>query len=889
MKTNPPKWADQFLCWFCNPELLEDLQGDLYEIFDRKLDEGRRKHASFLFVWLVFRSFRWSVIQRATTRKNSIYNMTWINFKIALRVLMKDRLNTALNLTGLTIGIACFLLLGLYVKQELAYDQFHSKKDRIYRSWLKEDYGEGKTFFSSFTPLRFESLFETEFPEIETAVQMITQQNLVGRGENRINEPIAIVSPEFFEVFDFTIISGNKVNPINGRNDLAISENYAEKYFGTENPIGKTLAIQFGEEIRDFNVNSVFKNLPIESSIKFDLAISNEINNTLFSERVRNEWYTIIPETFILLKENSDISSVNEKIQDVVMSKIGDEVDRGEYNIGFQPLTDIHLNPDIPSGSVPAGNPQYILILGLIGVLVLIIACINYTTIAVGQSIKRTREVGIRKVLGARKITLIGQYMSESILLALTSMAIGTVITYFIVPIFNQLAGTEIVLQFTYWHIMTYLLIGITIGLVAGSYPSLILSGFKVINNLKGGSKSSGNTSTRKGLVVFQFLVTVFLISTTIIMRQQINFLQAKDLGYQYEAVLAAQLIPDQSSDRLSQFINSGYANGQLLKSKLEKHPEISNIAMGSHVFGTSGWARMAFTDDQGAFRKFRLLSVDSEYLNAFNIKIKEGRNFESDNGLDQRQSVILNQTAAEYFGLTKPIGAKLPGKNFGEHRIIGVTDDFHFSSLHSKIEPLVIVQNVVPILRGVSDTGFGDSLIPKITFTYSGANLANAARILEKEWGEVFKNEKCDYHFINDRINAQYESEIRTNTLISIATVLSIIIASLGLLGLTLLIINNKEKEISIRKVMGASPLSIFKLLAKGFSVQLLISIFLSIPITILLMNKWLENFAYSISIGAGVFLISGFVSMLLAALVITYHTIKAASVNPANSLRSE
>lgn len=889
MNINPPKWPDKFLAWFCNPELLEDLQGDLYEVFRRKYDKGKKKQASILYFWLVLRSLRWSVIKREKQHKNSIFDMTLINFKIAFRVLLKDKFNTTLNLIALTIGIACFLLLGLYVKQELVYDQFHNKKDRIYRSWLKEDYGEGKIFFNSETPLRFEKLFEENFPEIETAVQYILQRNLVGRGENRINEPLAIVSPEFFDVFDFTIINGNTENSFEDKNSIVISQKYAEKYFGNENPIGKILAIQFGEEIRDFNVSAIFLDMPNSSSIKFDLAISNENNDTMFSEGVLNAWFTIIPETYILLKENTDIASVNAKIQDVVMSHLSEELNRNEYNIGFQPLTDIHLNPDVPAGNAPIGNPQYVLILGVIGLLVLVIACVNYTTISIGQSLKRTREVGMRKVLGAKRLTLIYQYLSESLLLALTSVIIGTVVTYFLIPVFNKLAGTEIIFQFEFWHLGIYLLIGLIIGLVAGSYPALIISGFTIISILKGGNQSTGKLSAKKGLVVFQFLVTIFLISTTLIMKQQINYLQNKDLGYNYNAVISAQLIPDPSADRMSKVINSGFSNGQLLKSRLENYPKISNIAMGTHIFGTNGWTQFAYTDDKGIFRRFRFLTVDTEYLEAFDIKMKEGRNFEVGNSLDQRQSIILNEAAVKYFGLENPVGAKLPGKDFGEHRIIGVTKDFHFSSLHSQIEPLIIAQNIIPIASGISDSDITDTIVPKLVFTYSGSNLSEASEILTKEWQAIFRDEKCDYHFIDQRINSQYENETRMNKLITVATILSIVIAGLGLLGLTLLVINSKEKEIGIRKVMGASPMAIFKLLAKGFSIQLLISIILSIPLTIWLMNNWLQNFAYSIEIGVEVFLISGIVSIMIAAIVITYHTVKAANVNPVNSLRSE
>ncbi|WP_370086361.1 ABC transporter permease [Ekhidna sp.] len=891
----PPKWADRFLEWYCDESLVEDLQGDLYELYLKRREKRGGLIANISYFWWVLRSVRLSAIKKNQKLKNSIFAMTRNNFKIALRVLWRDKFNSSLNLFGLIIGITCFLLLGFYVKQEISFDHFHSKKDRIYRSWLKEDYGEGQVFFNSHTPLRFESLFEDNFPEVEKSVQYILSNFLVGRGENRINESVAIISPDFFEVFDFQLIEGDKDKPLPTPNDIIISQEYARKYFGDNDALGKTISLEVGQDIKDFKVSGIFKDIRYESSINFDLAISTDNNRTLFSERAMNAWFNVVAETYVLLKEGASIDNVNDKMQDVVLSQMGDvsygdeAMQRDQYNIGLQPLTDIHLNPDIPLGNAPVANPQYVFILGTIGLLVLIIACINYTTLSAGQSLRRAKEVGMRKVLGAYKGTLVYQYLSESILLTTIAMLIGATFSYLLIPTFNRLTGTEIFLQFEMWHVGIYALLALIIGTIAGSYPALVLSGFKTINILRGGNQSPGKMTTRKGMVVFQFLITVFLITTTLIMRKQIEYLQNKDLGIKYDAVISTQMRASPSAQRLSERITSGFDNGQLLKSRLEKYPEISDVAMGSHVFGTSGWAHLAYSDDKGVFRWFRLLCVDANYFKTFGIDMLQGRGFEEGNGLDMRQSVVLNKSAVEHFGLKNPLGAKLPGDEFGDHQIIGVTDDFHYSSLHSEVEPLVIVMNPVPIFMGISDANFADSPIPKLVFTYNGSNLSEGTDILKKEWEALFPNESWNFNFIDEQIAAQYESEARMNKLVTIATILSIIIASLGLLGLSMLVVNSKVKEIGIRKVMGASPVSIFRLLARGFSIQLLIAIILSIPITIYMMNKWLDNFAYRTDIGVWIFAISSLASLLIAFLVISYHTMRAAKVNPVNSLRTE
>lgn len=889
MKEQPPKWASRFLEWYCRPELLEDLQGDLYEIFRYQLEETNVKRANWQFIWLVIRSFRPSAIKAPMLFKNSSFMKSSINLKVAFRVLRRDWSNTMINLFGLTIGITCFLLLGLYVKQELSFDHFHSKKDRIYRSWLREDYGEGKVFFNSSTPIRFEALFEDEFPEVERSVQLAPLPFLTGKGENKIQESVALISPDFLEVFDFELLSGNAEAPIPTKTDLLISNAYAKKYFGDENPVGKSFYLSFGPELREFTVSALMADIREESSIRFDLAISTENFKDLFGERTMKAWFNIVPETYVLINEESSVESMESRVQDVVMSYLEGSVERDVYQIGFQPLTDIHLNPDIPLGFAPVGNPQYVSILGFVGVLVLIIACINYTTLSAGQSIKRSKEVGVRKVLGAPRRGLIGQYLSESILLSQVAMLLGTLAAILLIPTFNILAGVSLVYVFKWWHLGLYLIISLSIGLLAGGYPAIVISGFKIINILRGSSQSVGGMSIRKVLVVVQFLVTVFLLSTTLIMKKQVNYLENADLGFQHEAVISTQLPSDPEARRLSQSILSGMENGQLLKAKLEQHPEISRIARGSHVFGTNGWAGLAYTDDKNVFRRFRLLVVDDDYLNAFGIELVDGRGFQSENGLDQRQSVILNETAAKYFDLENPVGSKLPGNKFGEHRIIGVVKDFHFTSLHSEIEPLVIVQNIIPIVEGISDTNFGDSVVPKLVFTYTGSNLTRATEILKNEWEATFPNVSWNFDFISENLKAQYEGEARMNKLITVATILSIVIASLGLLGLIMLVANSKVKEIGIRKVMGASSTAIFGLLSRGFAWQLIIAIVLSVPLTLLLMNRWLENFAYRTDIGIGLFVLSGIVSASVASVVIIYHTLRAMRINPVNSLRSE
>ncbi len=884
----PPKWMDSILQWYCHEELLEDLQGDLHEIFQSKYESIGHKRARLYYFWLIIRSFRLNAIKKPKLNSNTMIKTQ--NFKIAARVLWRDKFNTVLNTVGLTIGILCFLLLGMYVVQEVSFDRFHSQKDRIYRVWLLEDYGDGKIFFNAQTPYRFESLLEDNFPEVERAIQYMVRNYPVSQDKNNyINETVAYISPDFLQVFDFELLEGTREELFTGKFDVVISEKYAEKYFGAPNAIGEKLYVQIGEDVREFTVSAILENFPVNSGIQFDIALSSQFVMEQLSERVANAWMTVDPETYILLSEKASISAIEDKMQDVIMSLSSGEFNRGEYSPGFQPLTEIHLNPEIPLGNVPVNNPKYVYIMAVLGVLVLIIASINYATLSVGKSLKRTREVGMRKVLGAEKSSLILQYLSESFLIAFISSVIGSVLSIALVPVFNNLTGLDLIYTFQWWHLLIVFGLALAIGFLSGIYPSLVLSNTKIIRMLMNSQGSKSNHTIRKVMVTFQFIVTVFLISSSLIVKKQLEYIQNKDLGYNYDASIYVPIHSDADNGNLLTRVQSAVSNAQILKNSLSKYTEINNVTMSSHTFGNPGWANLAFTDKDDNFRRFRLLQVDADYFEAFDIDLEEGRLFEPGNGLDQRQSVILNQAAVEYFEFDNPIGKSLPGNEFGEHQIIGVVEDFNFSSLHYEIEPLIIVQNILPIYMGISDGDIMSSVLPKLQFKYSGNNLLKVEEILKDEWQKAFPNRKLEFGFMDELINQQYQQEARLNKLTTIGTIISVIIASIGLLGLTVLVINSKEKELGIRKIMGASPAQLFRLLISSFSIQLIIGVILSIPITLYLMNSWLDEFAYRTSPGILVFVISAIISIVISVLVISFHTWKAALINPVNSLRSE
>lgn len=887
---SPPRWADRFLQFYCKEEFLEEIQGDVHELFEQRIEKKTIRKAKAMFAWDVLRFFKWSNIRRSNKFNSNFITMTTNNFKIAFRVLWKQKFNTLLNVLGMAVGIACFLQIAFFVNQELSFDQFHAKKDRIYRAWVLEDYGEGALFFNTTTPPIFEETLEQDIPEVESAIQFDHTNQLVGRGADKLQERLTMASPEFFDYFDFKLIKGNTVAPLENMTDIVITAAYARKYFGNDDPIGQPLAIAFGTELKEFYVSAVVDDMPKNSGLQFNMMFSNANKDLLYSEGMQKAWMNISPETYVVIKEGMNVEDAESKLPAMVMSYLTGRVEEGEYQIGFQPLTDIHLNPDFPVGYTPVSNPQYVYILGAIGLLVMIIACVNYTTLTVGQSLKRAKEVGVRKVVGAGQGSLLWQYMSESILVAFLAMGLGLFFTSMTLPLFNELANTELSMPLAAMDIGLYAGLAALIGLISGIYPALILSRFNVIAVLRGASNASkGKHAARKGMVVFQLLLTVFLISSTLIMKQQMNYLQSKDLGINYDAMISVPLRPAPESEGMMAAINSAMEKGELMKAVLAANPSISDMAMGSHVVGTPGWLQLGFRGNDNIFRKFRMLIVDPHYLDAFDINILEGRSFDPNSGLDKRQAIILNQEALNLFAIEDPIGSKIPGPDFGEHQIIGTTDDFNFASLHSSVEPLVIVMNPLPIFQGISDSDSPDSPMPKLVFRFTGENLAEVADLVEGAWLSVYPNEDLTYNFVDEAMEMQYASEARVNRIVGIATVLSVFIASLGLLALTILVVNTKLKEIGIRKILGASPNTIFMMLFKNFSMQLLLSIMLSVPITYFLMKNWLNEFAYKITIGPEMFLLSGGLALLIVLLVIGYHAIRASKTNPVNSLRAE
>jgi putative ABC transport system permease protein len=810
--------------------------------------------------------------------------------KIAFRSLWRSKVHTLINVLGLSLGIACCTLIALFVWDEWTFDTFHTKADRIYRVYVKEDWGENQQFFNTVTPFPMGPVLLENLPEVEKQVRLNFISTQVKVADHQFNEQVFIGGQDFFDVFDFEVVRGEH-QALHSQSSVVITKRMAKKYFGESNPIDRVISMQLGESFEDFYVKAVVEDIPSNSSIQFNILISDLNYPKLYSQRaLTSGWFNITPETYVLLKEGADANQVESKFPSLFKTILGEEnFVKSKYSPGLQPFTDIHLNNEFPAGIAPVSNPRYSYILSAIAILILLVACINFVTLSIGRSIKRGKEVGIRKVVGAFRTQLIFQFIGEAMLITFVSLVTGLALSRMGLSLFNELSGKQLVFPaggFIFFVSACLLLI---IGLVAGSYPAFVLSAFRPISILKGNAQiGNSKQKMRMALVGVQLVLSIFLISSTLIMQQQLTFLQNKNLGFDKEQLAVIPLnVP--RAGRTSDRIASGFEMAELYKSELLKVSDIVSVCASSHDFGNGAWTHVGFTDDKGAYQTFYVNVIDDEYIPTLKMEMVQGRNFESNNLSDVRRAVIVNEAFARQFGWPDAIGKKIPGKNFEDHEIIGVVKDFNYSSLYTGVEPLAMVQQPSIIFSGIENIDFNNSPIPKLIVRLAPGNLLGAIDQIKNVWQKINEGEEFSFSFVDQTLAAQYRAEMNLGKIVRIATLLAILIGSLGLYGLASLAMQNRTKEISIRKVMGATEQSLLLLLSKEYVRLIVISLLLSVPVTFYLMNNWLKTFEYRIEIGWQVFAVSGVISLTIALLTISYQAIKTAWTRPAETLKYE
>ncbi len=811
--------------------------------------------------------------------------------KIAFRSLWRNGTHSFINIFGLTIGIACCILIMLYVKDEWTFDTFHKKADRIYRVFVNEDWGKDQQFFYTTSPFPMGPTLKENLGEVEHQVRINPVGAQVKIDEEQFSERILVAGKDFYKVFDFKSVDGNSDQTMQSQTGVVITKKMAQKYFGDGNAINKVISIQLNDAFEEYTVGAVVEDMPTNSSIRFDLMISDLNFPKLFSEQVLNEaWFNISPETYVLLREDTKPEQVVAKFPDLFRTVLGaNEFKDSQYSPGLQPFLSIHLDTSFPPGNVPVSDPKYSYILAAIAVLILCVACINFITLSVGRSLKRSKEVGIRKVVGAMRSQLIAQFMGEAVLVTMISVAIGIGAALLLLPFFNDLAAKQLAFPFDGFLLIVVIGLLVVIGLVSGSYPALVLSGFKPIAILKGGLKIGNNKQTiRKGLVTIQLVFSIFLISSSLIMQKQLRFLQNKNLGFTKEQVMVLN-IPAARDGRLTERISAGFEKSVVLKSELTKNTEVIGVATSAHDFATGAWTNVGYTDDNGAYREFNINVVDADYVPVMGMEIVAGRNFDAGILSDTRRGMIVNEAFVKEYGWGDPIGKRIPGKNLPDHEIVGVVKDFHYASLYTHVEPLAMVQDVSIVLKGIENINVQSSPMPKLLVRLQAGNVHTAVDKIKAVWPALTGMEEFDFSFVDEAINQYYRNDKTLGGIVAIATILAILIGSLGLYGLASLSLQNRTKEISIRKVMGATEQSLLILLSKEYFYLVVISLVISVPITLYLMNSWLASFQYRIKMGVGIFLLAGAIGLVIAFLTIFYQALKTTSASPAETLKYE
>lgn len=809
--------------------------------------------------------------------------------KIAFRALWRSKVHSTINILGLSLGIMCCILIVLFVNDEWTFDTFHTKADRIYRVYGRENWGENQEFFYTSTPFPMGPALKENLPEVESHVRIVKSGTQVRVGDNLFTETVAVADRDLFHVFDFNVVQGDRETALDQQSKIVISDWVAEKYFGETDPINKTLSVQLGENFEEFSVSAVVK-IPTNSSIQFYLLISDHNLPRLYNEQVlTSAWFNINPETYVLLREGVDVNTVTAKFPGLFQSILGeDEFKKSHYAPGLQPLTTIHLDTSYPVALAPVSNPLYSYILAGIALLILFVACINFVTLSVGRSLKRAKEVGIRKVVGAARKQLITQFIGEAVIVTSLSMVLGLGLAAFNLPLFNDLAGKQLLFPIDGFILSVIGVLLLIIGLIAGSYPAFFLSGFQPIAILKGGIQNTASKQgLRKVLVGVQLVLSIFLIASTLIMQSQLSFLQNKNLGFNKEQLMVAQINVPRA--RMVERVNRGFEKVEQFKLELAKFPFVVGVCGSSHDFANGSWVNIGFTDDNGTYRTFNMNVIDDDYIPLLKMEMKAGRNFSDDNPSDKRRSIIVNEAFANVYGWSDPIGKRIPGKSFPDHEIIGVVKDFNYSSLYTKVAPLIMVEDAAILLQGSENVNVDNSPVPKLMIKLMPGSMATAVEEIKGVWEKVTGGEEFAFTFVDEAINTQYRADQNLGKIVSIATALAIIIGSLGLYGLASLAMQNRIKEISIRKVLGATEQSLLVLLSREYVYLIAVCLALSIPLTIYLMQSWLSSFEYRVPIGPKAFLLSGGISLLIAIGTISYQTIKTAWTQPAKTLKYE
>ncbi len=878
----PPPLAQRFLRWFLREDLAEEVQGDLEEKYYATLENYSAFQAKLNYWYQVCHYLRPFAIRKSKsgyTNYNAMFGSYW---KIGWRTLSKQKMYSAIKIGGLSLGIAACLLMALFIKHELSYDQHYPDADRIYR--IIGAYNiKGEISKNTYFPAVMASILKSDFPEVEDAGHFIGNEFLgrekqvvrrADKAENIYEEGFVYTDQGLLDILQPHFVKGDPSQVLNEPNSLAISKSKADKYFPNEDPLGKTLILN-DDEMQPYIIRGVFEDFPATSHFQYDFLLT--LTGTESFTGDHTTWRRNIFHTYIKVQPGTDAtllaSKLTEEIVKTYMLSSWREIGIAEaetlakgVSLALQPIHDIHLRSEGIYDGLNHGDIRFVWLFGAIAGFILIIACINFINLSTAKSANRAKEVGIRKVVGSFRGDLIKQFLTESVLFSFLSFILALLLAWLCLPYFNELSVKSLIFPWKEWWFLPLMVaVALMVGFVAGLYPSFYLSRFQPIQVLKGElSRGSKSSRLRSMLVIFQFTTSTILIIGTFIIYQQLDFILSKEVGFDKEQVLMIQGT-NTMGEQLPAF-----------KQELLKLTEVENVSVSDYLpiagakrNGHSLWKNGRKEIDSPV--DGQIWFVDHDYIKTMGMEIIEGRDFNMEIAGDS-QAVIINRTMAKVLGLDNPIGQEIYG--WQAWQVIGVVEDFHFESLTENIAPLcLVIGNSPTVVSAKVNTG----------------NMSEVIAAVTSVWDRFSPKEAFRYTFLDESFARMYANVQRMGHIFTSFAMLAIIIASLGLFALSSFMVEQRSKEISIRLILGAPLNSIFRLLTQNFLMLVLTALILAIPIAWYLMQQWLEGYAYRIQIRWDVFLLSGLIALVIALLTISYQSLRAALGNPVEELKSE
>jgi ABC-type transport system, involved in lipoprotein release, permease component len=798
-------------------------------------------------------------------------NMLKNYLKMAWRSLVKNKTFSFINIVGLTVGLTCCLLLVLYIQHETGFDDFHENKDRIVRVIMEYGFNGNKPEKGNFTSTYVLPRFQSKFPEVESGVRLNPSHNVIKYNDKQfIENNILYADSTFFKVFSYKLISGDADKVLWNANNIVLTETAAKKYFGNENPVGKTILM--GTKQSPFLVTGIAKNCPDNSQLKFDFVASFSSLHTS-DENPANRYFSANYTTYLLLKDKGSIASLYKKIGPFMQEELKNE--KGTYiNFYLEPLTKVHLYSSYDA-IVPNVNIVYIYIISGVALLILLIACFSYINLSTVKSIERAKEVGIRKVAGAYKKQIFWQFITESFVITMLSLIISIISACSLLPLFNSFTqlSLSVLNLFHPFVIIVALLLTIIIALLAGSYPALIVAKYQPVRVLKGAFKNtSSGMWVRKSLIVFQFTISVFLVIATVVVTQQLAYIQHKKLGYDKEHVIVTRV-----SDSMA-------ARMDLIKAELKSNPNVLSVSKASWepVAILSGGDIRRADMPENTTMNINFGIIDEDYIKTCGLELVAGDNLSRQDIIDGTKNkdaydhIIINEAACKALGWASPRQAIRQKISFqgSTGEIKGVVKDFHFASLHEPINPVVL-----------APATWGYTLLIKT----AGNNLPQTIDFIGRKYKELEPNLPFQYHFMDEDYQKLYASEMQTGKVFNIFSLVAILLACLGLFGLSAYDIRQRTKEIGIRKVLGATVQQIVLLLSNSILKLVLLSIVIACPLAWWFGYKWLQGFAYRVNISWWMFAVSAILVVVIAFITVSFQSIKAAITNPVKSIKVE